>query len=84
LGYITDITGKPEEDVNVPDPATLLSLIESLGSRYPEFKDTFIDPKTQKIVASRQILVTPGGKWTGPPSKGLETAVEEGMRVLFW
>lgn len=85
LGFISDLAGrKPEERVTVREGATLSQLIDLLESVHPGFRAAFINRETAKPVLSRQILITPRGKQTGPPSKGMDTILEEGMRVIFW
>lgn len=85
LGFVSDTAGgKPEERVTVPDGTTLSALLNILDGMHPGFKAIFISPATGKPVLSRQILITPRGKQTGPPSKGLDTPLEEGMRIIFW
>ncbi|MCQ5377777.1 MAG: hypothetical protein NO516_06990 [Candidatus Methanomethylicia archaeon] len=85
LGFISDIAGRmPEEKVAVQEGTTLSRLLDLLESMHPGFKAAFINRETAKPILSRQVLITPKGKQTGPPSKGLETILEEGMRVIFW
>jgi hypothetical protein len=85
LGFVSDTAGrKPEEAVTTPDGTTLSALLDILDAMHPGFKAIFISPATGRPVTSRQMLITPKGKHTGPPSKGLETPLEEGMRVIFW
>lgn len=85
LGIISDAAGmKPKEEIEVQEGTTLSSLLDLLESMHPGFKAIFINPETSKPIMSRQMLITPKGKQTGPPSKGLETPLEEGMRIVFW
>jgi hypothetical protein len=85
LGIVSDTASrKPEERITVPEGTTLSALLDILEYLHPGFKAIFIDPATGKPVLSRQILITPNGKQTGMPSKGLETPLEEGMRIIFW
>ncbi len=85
LGIVSDTAGrKPHEKVAVPEGTTLTALLNILESMHPGFKAIFINPATGKPVMSRQILITPKGRQTGMPSKGLDTPLEEGMRVIFW
>lgn len=84
LGYISDIAGgKPEEPVQTGELWTLRLLIAALGSKYPQFQETFITASGTPV-PSRQILIKPKGKQTEPPAKGLETLMEDGMRIIFW
>jgi hypothetical protein len=85
LGFVSDTADRsPEEKITVPEGTTLSALLNLLESIHPGFKAIFINPATGKPVLSRQILITPQGKQTGPPLKGFDTPMEEGMRIIFW
>jgi hypothetical protein len=83
IGFISDIAGgKPEEEIYANGELTLSTLLDLLNSKYPGFKRLYVDPATSSIVPNRQILITPPGKITLPPS-GINNKIEEGSRVIF-
>ncbi|MEM3365382.1 MAG: hypothetical protein QXM93_03060 [Candidatus Methanomethyliaceae archaeon] len=83
IGFISDIAGgKPEEVINLNGELTLSILLDLLDNKYPGFKTLYVDPATHSLVPNRQILITPPGKITLPPS-GINNKIEEWSRVIF-
>ena len=78
---IREITGKKEEDVEVPDNTTVEELIEILSSKYGrEFSDYVYDERTGKPRDHLQFLIDGRSAST---LQGLKTRLRDGCNFAI-